>query len=266
MEIYRLTDEIPDERKKWKKRSGRLGTDPSEQDSGTLIITNLKQGVKNPNRLNVFVNNKYAFSLDVAQVVDLDVKKGREISSAELSELKRASEFGKLYQRTLEWVLMRPRSEREVRDYLFRKLKTSSSGTLTSARRCEGGVASLTPAITQDSSRDVSDFSRKILQRLISRGYIDDRRFAEWYVENRFVKKGVSQRRLKVELMKKGVAKEIIKEVLSGRDDEEEIRKMIMRKRAKYDDEKLEAYLVRQGFSYDLVRKMVEETEELLAE
>ena len=79
-------------------------------------------------------------------------------------------------------------------------------------------------------------------------------------MENRFVKKGVSKKRLKMELMKKGIAMEIIEEVLDGRDDEDELRKMIARKKAKYDDpQKLVAYLCRQGFSYDLVKELVGE-------
>ena len=53
-----------------------------------MIITNLKQGVKNPNRVNVFVDGKYSFSLDMAQVVDLGVKVGKEISEEELTEYK----------------------------------------------------------------------------------------------------------------------------------------------------------------------------------
>ncbi len=57
--------------------------------------------------------------------------------------------------------------------------------------------------------------------------------------------------------MKKGVAREIIDEVIDDRDDEKEIRKMIAKKRAKYDDEKLMGYLMRQGFSYDLVRRIL---------
>ena len=42
-------------------------------EKSKYVITNLKQGVKNPNRVNVFVNSKYALSLDVAQVVDLNI-------------------------------------------------------------------------------------------------------------------------------------------------------------------------------------------------
>ena len=213
-----------------------------------LVITDLKQGVKNPERVNMFISGKFAFSLDVAQVVDFKLKVGQELSEEEIAELRKASEFGKLYQRTLEWALMRPRSEREVRDYLLRrKIKRFSSDALA-------------PVVVQGSSENPFDFSEEIINRLVAKGYVDDRKFAEFWVENRFVKKGVSRKRLGMELMKKGVAKEIIEEVLEARSDEEEIRKVIAKKRAKYNtQEKLMAYLARQGFSYDLVRQVMEE-------
>ena len=88
--------------------------------------------------------------------------------------------------------------------------------------------------------------------------YLNDETFARYYVENRFVKKGISKKRLRMELMKKGVAANIIDEVLDGRNDEEEIKKMIIKKRKKYDDEKLTAYLCRQGFDYQLVKDLVQ--------
>ena len=228
-------------------------------EKSRLVITNLKQGVKNPNRVNVFVNSKYALSLDVAQVVDLGVKVGLEISEDELEEFKKASEYGKLYQRTLEWVLVRPRSVRETRDYLSKKLKTSSSDSLLRARRY--GAQSLVPLPVGrvQSSEDILELSENIIQKLLDKKYLNDYKFAEWYVENRFVKKGISKKRLKMELFKKGIAREIVDEVIDDRDDEEEIRKVIAKKRAKYDDEKLMGYLVRQGFSYDLVKQVLSE-------
>ena len=228
-------------------------------EKSRFVIANLKQGVNNPNRVNVFVNSKYALSLDVAQVVDLGVKVGLEISEDGLVELKKASEYGKLYQRTLEWVLVRPRSVRETRDYLSKKLKTSSSDSLLRARRY--GAQSLVPLPVGrvQSSEDILELSENIIQKLLDKKYLDDYKFAEWYVENRFVKKGISKKRLKMELFKKGIAREIVDEVIDDRDDEEEIRKVIAKKRAKYDDEKLMGYLVRQGFSYDLVKQVLSE-------
>lgn len=198
-----------------------------------MKITELKQGVKNPNRVNVFVDGKYEFSLDVTQVVDFKIKVGMEISPEQLVEFKKASEFGKLYQRALEKALMRPHSEREMRDYLCKKIYGKKLD---------------------------KEYIDRIIGRLIEKKYLSDFEFAKWYVENRFVKKGVSLKRLKMELMKKGVAAEIIDEVLDGseRNDEEEILKIIAKKRAKYDDEKLTAYLCRQGFPYQLVNELVQ--------
>lgn len=233
MDIYKLTDDLT------KKHKRDIMEVEASEDAGVsdYKITGMREGVRNPERVNVYVNNKYAFSLDISQVVELGVKVGRVISSAELEEFKKASEFGKMYQRALEWVLMRPRSTKECRDYLYKKIYE---------KKLDKKYVDL------------------IIEKLQAKKYLDDCRFAEYYVENRFVKKGVSAKRLKMELMKKGVAKDIVEEVLadSERNDADEIKKIITKKRARYDDEKLIAYLVRQGFNYELSREMVVESTE----
>ena len=63
----------------------------------------------------------------------------------------------------------------------------------------------------------------------------------------------------KMELLKKGIKREIAEKILeeSGRDEKDEILKIIAKKRAKYDDDKLIQYLGRQGFSYELARDLV---------
>lgn len=212
MEIYKLSDFAENNEKKY-------------------VITDLRQGVKNPDRVNVFVDSKFSFSLDVAQVVDYKIKVGKKITEEELAEYKRASEYGKLYQRTLEWVLLRPRSGKETRDYIYKKVFEKKLD---------------------------KKYIDTIVDKLKSKKYLDDYKFAEWWMDNRFVKKGVSKKRLQMELMKKGVGLEVISEVLDGRDDEKEIDKIIAKKRAKYDDEKLIAYLCRQGFPFELARSRVQ--------
>ena len=196
-----------------------------------MKITNLKQGVKNPERVNVFVDGAFSFSLDVAQVVEFKLKVGMEISEEQLAEYKNASDFGKLYQRALEWVLVRPRSKKEANDYLYKKIYEKKLN---------------------------KDYIDLIINKLKNKNYLNDLSFAEWYVENRFVKKGISRKRLKLELMQKGLPEEIISEVLDKRNDEEEIKKIIAKKRSKYDDEKLISYLCRQGFSFELARNLVQ--------
>lgn len=231
MDIYKLTDDLT------KKHKRDIMEVEASEDAGVsdYKITGMREGVRNPERVNVYVNNKYAFSLDISQVVELGVKVGRVISSVELEEFKKASEFGKMYQRALEWVLMRPRSTKECRDYLYKKI--------------------------YEKKLD-KKYIDLIIEKLQAKKYLDDRRFAEYYVENRFVKKGVSEKRLRMELMKKGVSKDVVDEVMAGseRNDREEILKIIVKKRNRYDDEKLVAYLCRQGFSYQLSKELVEES------
>ena len=280
MEIYKLGDKIPSdgsilpEIKLTEKhrygavQPGALGG-VGVSGGAVLKITDIKQAVKNENRVNVFVNGKYSFSLDVAQVVDMGVKVGRIVREDELADFKKASEFGKAYQRALEWVLIRPRSKRELQDYLKRREMQSEAKERKKdwerdreiadliARGEDIDAKRLEKRTERAKKRIKYDFKELITERLIERGYVDDEKFARYYVENRFVKKGVSQKRLKMELMKKGVDAEIIEEVLDGRDDEEEILKIIEKKRAKYDDEKLVSYLCRQGFSYQLAQSLV---------
>ena len=233
MEIINLKSSIPEE----------------NPESEILKITDIKQAVKNQDRVNIFVNNKYSFSLNIAQVVDFKIKIGRELTEEELEEMKKASAFGKMYQRTLEWVLMRPRSIRETYDHLK---QTTSKNKLKNKIAEEKEYKTRSPELDFETMEE-------IVNRLIAKGYLNDEKFAEYYVENRFVKKGISKKRLKMELMKKGIDSKIIENVLESgvRNDEEEIKKIIAKKRNKYDDEKLIAYLVRQGFSYDLVKDLV---------
>ena len=195
-----------------------------------MKITELKQGVKNPERVNVFLDDKFSFSLDISQVVEFKLKVGMEISEEQLAEFKSASDFGKLYQRALEWVLVRPRSEKEVRDFLYKKI--------------------------YEKKLD-KNYIYLIINKLKDKKYLDDKTFAEYYVENRFLKRGISKKRLRMELVKKGISGEIIDEVLDKRNDEEEIKKIIAKKRNKYTEEKLISYLCRQGFSFELSRELV---------
>lgn len=278
MEIYKLTDDTLGEDRGQSNNDmegeANGGGRKNGGNDGSLSVTELKVGVKDPERVNVYVNGKYALSLDVAQVVDYKLKIGMVIDEEKLEELKKASEFGKEYQRALEWVLMRPRSEREVRDYLakrrmIKETKKRKAGWDRDREIAEAIARGEDATSLQEKAKRIReaggakyDFDDLILERLVERGYVDDKRFAEWWVENRNVRKGTSQKRLKMELVKKGVGLGIVDDVLGGRNDSDEIEKIIAKKRSKYTDEKLIQYLCRQGFPYDLVREKVIEMSE----
>lgn len=201
-----------------------------------MKITALKAQVRDKSRVNVSIDGKYRLSLDFIQVADLGLRIGMEFTEQELEALEEESQYGKLYTRALEYALNRPRSYREMRDYLYRK--TRDTRMKTGAIR-KGVSVQLTV---------------RVFDRLVEKGYLDDEKFARFWVENRNMRKGSSIRKLKSELSAKGVTPEIIETVLenSERNDNEELKKIIAKKAARYDDsQKLIAYLARQGFRYD---------------
>lgn len=212
-----------------------------------MKITALKIQVRDKDRVNVFVDGKYRFSLDITQVAELGIKNGAEYSEDELAELENESQFGKLYTRSLEYALIRPRSQREMRDYLYRKTRD----TRTKTGSIKKGVS--------------VELTERVFDRLAGKGYIDDEKFARFWVENRNLRKGSSKRKLQAELIAKGVDRQVIEQTLgeSERSDAEEIQKIIAKKASKYDDsQKLIAYLARQGFRYDDIQDALSANDE----
>lgn len=209
-----------------------------------MKITSISVQVRDKDRVNVSVDGKYRFSLDILQVGSLGIKIGKDYTEDEIVRLEEESQFGKLYTRALEYALMRPRSQREVTDYLYRKTRD----TRTKTGELRKGVS--------------KELTERVFQRLVEKGYVDDEKFARFWIENRHVRKGTSRRKLSAELTAKGVQRSIIDQLLgeSERTDDGEIKKIIAKKRPRYpDDTKLIAYLARQGFSYDDIKTALEE-------
>ena len=208
-----------------------------------MKITGLSAQIKNPNRLNVLVDGSYKFSLDLSQVVDLGIKVGREFTEEELAALREEGEFSKLYSRALEYTFMRPHSSREVKDYLWRKTRSTKYKTRQGEIKDREGVS--------------VQLTERVFERLSEKGYIDDYKFTLWWVGNRNQTKGISQRKLVAELRTKGVQQSIIESAISevGREDSSELQKIVAKRRHRYDDEqKFMSYLARLGFSYDDIK------------
>ncbi|MBC7565284.1 regulatory protein RecX [Candidatus Saccharibacteria bacterium] len=225
-----------------------LSNKDSETQGSPLKITGIKVQVRDKNRVNVSVNGKYRLSLDVFQLVDLGIKIGKEYTEEALTTLEEESQFGKLYMRALEYCLMRPHSQRELRDYLYRKTRD----TRTKTGEIRKGVS---VALTE-----------RVFDRLLEKDYISDEKFATYWIENRNLRKGSSKRKLSAELSAKGVDRTIIERFLieTDRDDISELQKVIEKKRPRYDDhQKFMSYLARQGFSYDDIKTALQNNDEM---
>jgi regulatory protein len=199
-----------------------------------MKITAIKQQVKNPQRVSIFIDNKYEFSLSLDELVKYKVKNGDELDEASLKKFKKISEDGKLRARALEWLLNRPHSTREFKDYLYRKKAD--------------------PALADSL---INEFSTK--------GYLDDTKFAAWFIDLQ-ARKHKSRRAIRAELLKKGIGSEQLDELFMEEmvDEEQALRELVAKKkglsRYKNDPIKLKQYLLRRGFSYEAINKTLNNT------
>jgi regulatory protein len=193
-----------------------------------MKITALKQQIKNPERVSIFVDEKYSFSLSLDELITHKLKNGAEISEADVKRFKKISADGKLRGRALEWLMNRPHSEREFRDYLYRKK--------TEPDQIDGLV---------------NEFTGK--------GYLDNAKFAVWFSELQ-ARRNKSDRQIKAELFKKGISREVAAEILEQNEGGEDQRLALLidkkskLSRYKNDQQKLMQYLVAQGFSWQSVK------------
>ena len=201
-----------------------------------MRITDIKQQVKNKDRYSVYVDGDYAFSLSADELVAQKIASNQEITKEQLETLIKTAVEDKAYQAAIDLIARRPRSIWEMQQYLARKQYDQ-------------------PIIT------------KILNKLISRGLLNDKAFAEAWVQNRQLLKPTSRRKLQQELQQKNISKSIISEVLADYEDAEQnaLKALVEKKRPlpRYQDQsKLMAYLVRQGFSYGDIKAALSDSPE----
>ena len=193
-----------------------------------MKITAIKQQVKNPGRVSVFVDGKYEFSLSLDELLEQRLKNGDELDKDGIKRLKKISTDGKLRIRAMEWLLNRPHSTREFRDYLYRK-------------KAE-------PELTESFA---GEFSEK--------GYLDDRKFGQWFIELH-TRRSKSNRAIRSELFGKGLDRELVEELMADQADDEieRLKKLVAKKRQstryKNDPQKLARYLAQQGFGWEDIK------------
>lgn len=194
-----------------------------------MKITSIKQQVKRTDRYSVFVEGKYAFSLSENALLESKIASGQELTKEQLGDFKKLSADDKIYNQTLRYVAMRPRSRWEVQFYLERKKQAS-------------------PALTE-----------LILNKLSDIGLIDDSKLAKALVSDRRLLRPTSRRKMIADLRKKRLSNADIEQAIGSesRDEQTALLAVIESKRrqTKYqDDLKLMQYLARQGFNYDDIK------------
>ena len=192
-------------------------------------ITDIRRQKRNESCFSVYIEGKYSFTLTDLELSSSGLRIGQELGFDEVAEWQKQGGEGKAFALAVRYVGLRPRSRREVADYLRRK------GFLPEEAAAAQG-------------------------RLEEAGLLSDRNFAQLWVANRLALRPRSRRRLVQELAAKGVAREDLDVALSEMDETSELNSLVAlvekkRRLPQYQEtERLKAYLARQGYSYDLVK------------
>lgn len=165
--------------------------------------------------------------------------------------------FERYFNLSLRFISFRPRSEKEVIDYLGKKLSKAKSvhGEVVQDESVSGGLDEKTIA--------------RIMQRLTELKFIEDLSFAKFWIEQRTRIKPKALNAIKFELIYKGVSKEIIEQGLkelgkNATDDlrnaeilvERKMRSLKLLSREKR-DQKIIGYLSRRGFDYEIIKRVI---------
>jgi regulatory protein len=195
-------------------------------------ITALKFQKKNKERVNVYLDGRYAFGLAAIEAARL--RRGQLLSDQEIEDLLERDSFQKAYARALQFLSYRPRSEAEVRRYLQDK--------------------KVPPTIEAE-----------VVERLTAAGLLDDQAFASYWVENRESFNPRGRYALRHELHQKGLNEETIALALEAIDEEESAHRALTSRARRMPPldrgsfrKKLGSFLRRRGFSYEAISAALE--------
>lgn len=197
-------------------------------------ITSIKPQ-KNQKRVNIYLDGKFGFGLDLENFVKFNLRVDQELNKKEINEIVGKGEYQKIANKLLNFATLRPRSEKEIKDWIKRK------------------------KIDEKHHKNLFDKLKKL-------DLIDDLKFTKWWIEQRLSFKKKSKKEIIFELRRKGIEKNVIDEVLSGFDiNEEKVAKDSLKSKLykweKYDgktkNQKQKEFLLRKGFSWNIVSKVV---------
>ncbi len=199
----------------------------------TREITALTVQKRNKDRVNVYLNGQFAFGLAAIEAARLRI--GQTLDDEQITRLRDRDDIERAYERALNYLSYRPRSKWEVERNLREK-----------------GVEDL-----------VID---RVTRRLTSAGLLDDKEFARYWVDNRVRFNPRGLRGLRHELRQRGVSHSIIDETLAPLDVEAAARRAAEVGARRYSQaaprdfhRKLQAYLARRGFSYAVIKPLIQE-------
>jgi len=197
-------------------------------------ITALRVGRGRGKRVNIFLDGKFAFSLEAEVVAKEGLQVEQVLSDEQIEALAGSDHFHRCLNAATLYLSYRLRSESELRERLHR-------------RDFDG------------------DTLEAVIIRLKEQGLVNDMAFAQFWRDDRESFSPRSRWLTKLELRRKGVANDIIDQVVEAIDDDDSAyRAALSRARSlpRSDEQsfrhRLGEYLKRRGFSYGVINHTVE--------
>ena len=164
------------------------------------LITKIEKQ-KNSKRLSIYLDGVYGFGMGLEDFIKSKIKVGKHLSNKELEVLIQKTSYNNILDKLLRFCTIRPRSKKEVVDYLKRKKVPKS-------------------------------FEKRLFIRLNHLELLDDCKFTQWWIDQRITFRQDSKIAIQTELLQKGISKEIVEDVFakSKYSETDSIKKLIKKK------------------------------------
>ncbi len=203
-------------------------------------ITKISVQVKNKSRFNIFLDGEYSFSVDESVLTEYQLVKGKEMDEVLLTEIQYEDDVKKAFNKAVNFLSYRMRTEKEVRDYLLKE------------EFDEGYI-------------------HEVIHKLNDYRYINDEEFAQAFVNTQMNTSDKGPNWIRIELKQKGVAEQYIESALTAFIKDVQIEKcttIVEKLLNKYRKDsliqakqKIEQAILRKGFSSQVLQIVWEELE-----
>jgi regulatory protein len=200
--------------------------------------------LKKNKRFNVFIDQRYAFSVSEENLLRYKLKSGLSLDEKEVKNITNDEFFKKILDNCINFLSFRPRTEKEVTDHIIKKISIGQN-------------------IPFQQAKD-SQIISQIIKKLKKYKYLNDADFVAWWIKSRNESKQKGLRLIKLELRQKGISKDLLDKIISNDSDQEALAlKALEKKRSKWqrtDPKKLKTkvlyYLASRGFDMDTIRSV----------
>ncbi|HNZ70774.1 MAG TPA: RecX family transcriptional regulator [Candidatus Dojkabacteria bacterium] len=212
-------------------------------------ITAITVQKKDNDRFNLFVDGEFLFGVGVSTVAKNNLYFNKDISDDEIEKIRIEDLVDRVYLRVSDYAINSHKTSKDIINYCRELLYKKADDWFP-----------------KDLFNELKEsLPEQILQKLIDNGIVNDKIYAEMFVEDRLKYRPRSKRMIISELIKKGINVEQAKETVENIEIDERkiIREILMKKyhtdKITRQDNKKISFLVGKGFDWDTISDVIDD-------